>query len=732
MWDEHDPEVQEIAAEQGRQYVNGGWRGWTDRSGRWNPRMHVPAHEQERLDRLVMERKLQKQQQREAELARQLEQQAARAEAEEAVAPEAGGTGRRLGMTPFTRASVPGHVAGMVTSVLGAGVGLATSGMALALSPLGATGTGITQIGRAVADLLAGSIRMISSMGSGVLTVAIGTLFAGAIGAASIIVLDAVSDMFGRVAQAITTTMQGVATVIRDTFRDATEYARNAMQMVYVGGYGVGESLGAIATFGAFGLSPAQTAGLFGSWTMRPEFLEARLAPLGGLRRAATGEIDWPATLRAMRSALSSYPEMAQYPMLQALLGAQGANLLMPLMQMEEGAFEEALGASRNLTPQVERVRALREELMPLQGQVALLAQTLKLELASAALEPVLTLLRAMVGLVRENRDAITGWLRQLPERLADWLARAAEYAERFADSLPEIGRRLGEIADHLRSLWDWLRRLGDFVSAHPTLSAVLAGAGIGALRGGVPGAVVGGLVAGGAQVGTSFFGGWGGVGGGLLGLLGGVGLMRGLPALATRMAAPELLAFPLGLPLAEGAAGLSGLLGFGLSALPYMAAIAAGVLIPYYASGYAGARAQAAAGEEAYSSRLRALLQAGVATPHTAAASLGPDVLAYYEEHGMSGPIGERIRARLAEMRGAVEGRDAISGFLRDLQERMRQIADNTSPDRVQEAMRRGQAEAQREAQLTVVIRPSTEFEAELERQEALRAWRGIQLAVG
>jgi len=29
-------------------------------------------------------------------------------------------------------------------------------------------------------------------------------------------------------------------------------------------------------------------------------------------------------------------------------------------------------------------------------------------------------------------------------------------------------------------------------------------------------------------------------------------------------------------------------------------------------------------------------------------------------------------------------------------------------------------------------VIRPSTEFEAELERQEALRAWRGIQLAVG
>ena len=98
---------------------------------------------------------------------------------------------------------------------------------------------------------------------------------------------------------------------------------------------------------------------------------------------------------------------------------------------------------------------------------------------------------------------------------------------------------------------------------------------------------------------------------------------------------------------------------------------------------------------------------------------------------HNSSGALDQMVL--LAEEQLDAE-RDvaACEEALKRAQERLRDIAEHTSPHRVQEAMRRGQEEAQRREPVVILVRPSSQFELELEQQEALRTWRGIQVAVG
>ncbi|MGD9497971.1 MAG: hypothetical protein AB7Y46_16830, partial [Armatimonadota bacterium] len=235
MFDDFDTEVAEIAAETGRNYLHSSWRGWTDRNGRWNPHMHCPAREQERLNRLVVERKLQKQEQA---LRQEQEAQAAQAaqEALEGVGAEdlteeegevAGGAGRRLSRSPFVRTTFGHQAAGMFTSMLATGTNVLGAGMGMALAPLGATGGGVTRVATSLLNLLVSAVGMLGTVGAGVLSAAVGAVFATAIGAAGGLVFMAVGQMFGRIGQTIIESMQGVAQVVRDVITEAVNYARS-------------------------------------------------------------------------------------------------------------------------------------------------------------------------------------------------------------------------------------------------------------------------------------------------------------------------------------------------------------------------------------------------------------------------------------------------------------------------------------------------------------------------
>jgi len=757
--------VHEVEVESGGQeYRNGAWWGGQDRRGVFTRAAHAPARVAESLNQRVLAKYMTKRQaaeaQAEEEAARQAELiQAAQAEAEQqrqfADALTAGGEGGggagggggrggwAWGRSQLSQVSVPRHVAGLFGSVMGAGAGVFGAGMGLALSPLGLTGAGMTQVGNAVVNLLVGGLQAVATLGSSVLSLAMGAVLAGAIGAAGVVVLSAVGDLFGRVAQAITTSLQGVAQVVRDVFREAGEYARQSMQMVYMGGYTLPSAMGAMATFGALGVGPAETAGLLGQWSMRPEFLAMRLAPLGGLRMGEGGEIDWAGTLRGMRGALRSYPGMMQYPLLSGVLGAQGAGMLMPLMMMGDRAFEGALANADLMAPQLERVRALREELMPLQAQIGLLATVLKVELASAALQPVLVLLQSLVDLVRDNREEISEFMRALPSRLADWLAAAADRARELSERWPEINRQLGATIDHLRTAWRWIERIGDFIRAHPTLSAFLGGAVLG-IPGGPSRMLTMGMTAAGIQAGTSVGGGWGGVAGGALNFLGTAALLRGVPALGARMvagtAAPEALAFPVGAAgpsLLSGGAAAGGVLA---AALPWAAIVAAAALMvgtaAYYGTGYARARGEQRASERQFGEAEAGARELGYVTYEMALESFGPAIVKAYHDKTMTEAqeraVAERYMEMVAARRGEQERREGLTGALETIRDRMHEVAENTSPHRVREAMRRGQEEAQQREPVVVLVRPSSQFELELEQQEALRTWRGIQVAVG
>lgn len=684
-------------------------------------------------------------------------------------AGEEGGGGGGLGgllhpRSPQSPYSVPRYVANLFSSVLGAGAGMATMGMGMALSPLGGTGAGATQVGQAVVSLLVGGLNAVASAGSAVLSLAIGGLLAGAVGGAAAMVLAAVGDLFGQIAQAITSSVQGVVTVIKDVFNDAGQYARAAMNMNYFGGYGVGDASGAISTFGAFGMSPETTSGLFGQWSMRPEFLSMRLGPLGGLRMDEGGGIDWAGTLRGMRGALGSYPQMAQYQVLQALLGGQGAQALMPIMQMGEGAFEQALGNAEGLRAPTDQLRALREELAPLQAQVGLTAQLLKVELAGAALQPVVALLQTLLELTRENRGALREWLSDLPGRLAGWISEATEWAEKLADALPRVAESLADIARRVQDIYGHARALGEFITAHPTLSYMLAGGVIG----GVPGA----LAFGGAQVGGATLGEGGMIGGGLAGLLlGGLAVSGGSRAAIGRlMMGPSTLAFPSMLGAAEslafpataaagtlgvgqwsaamGGRGLLGggtlLGGMGVSSIVGLVAgiLAASTAIAAWTSGFWGAYKEQKEAEKAAAAMEGGARELGYITPELAAESFGPEIARRFREGDLSsreqGMVADRMRQMMSERRARLqreegEGEEGgFSGAMRAIRERMAQIADNTSPERVREANRQAQEDARDRNLGTLTIRLDPEFERMFILELTQSAFRDLAVSIG
>ncbi len=676
-------------------------------------------------------------------------------------AGEEGGGGGGLGgllhpRSPQSPYSVPRYVANLFSSVLGAGAGMATMGMGMALSPLGGTGAGATQVGQAVVSLLVGGLNAVASAGSAVLSLAIGGLLAGAVGGAAAMVLAAVGDLFGQIAQAITSSVQGVVTVIKDVFNDAGQYARAAMNMNYFGGYGVGDASGAISTFGAFGMSPETTSGLFGQWSMRPEFLSMRLGPLGGLRMDEGGGIDWAGTLRGMRGALGSYPQMAQYQVLQALLGGQGAQALMPIMQMGEGAFEQALGNAEGLQAPTDQLRALREELAPLQAQVGLTAQLLKVELAGAALQPVVALLQTLLELTRENRGALREWLSDLPGRLAGWISEATEWAEKLADALPRVAESLADIARRVQDIYGHARALGEFITAHPTLSALFAGAAVGGSVGGFPGAVMGGLTVAGMEVGGSLYGGGGVVGGGLGGLaLGGLLLSGG--AAGTRAAIGRMLMGPATLAFGAGSGGGlgslltagGGLAGGGslLAGTGGIVALVGGILaastaIAAWTSGFWGSYKEQKEAEKAAAAMEGGARELGYITPELAAESFGPEIARRFREGDLSqreqGMVADRMRQMMAERRARLqreEGEGEEGGFggaMRAIRERMAQIADNTSPERVREANRQAQEDARDRNLGTLTIRLDPEFERMFILELTQSAFRDLQVSIG
>lgn|GEM_PF-2949398 len=808
LWDLNDEyaaeAVAEVQAESGHTYQNGSWRGWEDRAGRRSANMRVPEWKQNELDSRVAERVMAKRRQREDELAAQHAQAQAALEEQQAFADElvaggsgrrkgepwplrypaghpragqfrpwseagddpfedlggeeagagggGGGGGRRWGRSPHSPYSVPRYAANLLSSVLGAGAGIATVGMGMVLSPLGGTGAGATQVGQAVVGLLTSSVNAVAAAGSSVLSLAIGGLLAGAIGGAAAMVLSAVGDLFGQIAQAITSALQGVVTVVKDVFRDAGQYAQAAMQMVYMGGYGLGDATGAISTFGALGMSPEATSGMLGQWSMRPEFLAMRLGPLGGMQTGQDGSIDWAGTLRGMRGAMGGYAPMAQWQVLQALLGPGAAGQLMPMMMMEEGAFEQAMGNAEGLRAPTEQLRALREELAPAQAQVGLLAQVIKVELASAALEPVLVLLQSFLDLVTENRGAIHQWMAELPSRLAEWMIEATEWAERLHDALPGIAERLRDVVDGLRSAWGVIRDIGEFVAAHPTLSAVFAGAALGGMTGGVPGAVMGGALLGGTQVGAQGFGVGGGVGGGLLGMLGGAALMRygGAGLTAARAGIGGLLmgsgslAFPVaaGGSLAEGGALAGGGLLAGTGGIVALVAgiLAASTAIAAWTSGWWGAYREQKEAERQAAAMEGGARELGYVTPEMAAESIGPNILKGYKENTLSqkeqAAVAERMYEMMEERRkrlNAEEGEEGEGGSIwSTLRERLSAIADNTRPDRTQQAHRQALEEASGRSLGTLEVRLDPRFEAMFELELVQANWRGLQVAIG
>lgn len=588
-----------------------------------------------------------------------------------------GGRGGGIGRSPFNRSSLPYQTAGAFGGVLAAGAGPGMAAVGLAMSPFGGAGAGVTEVAQGLSNLLVSSLRSLAMVGAGVVQLALGALFATAIAGCAAVVLNAVSDIFGRIAETITESLRGVVQIVRDVFNTAVEYAQNAMQMVYFGGQTPEAASGWIAQLQAFGVAPQTTAGIFGQWQMRPEFLGPRLGALGVPEGLEPRE-----TLEAMRGRMQGMPELMRYPMLAGAMGPQAAQALMPIMQMEEGPFREALARGEELAPLTEELRAIREELAPLRAQFELLTTTVKVDLLAGVLEPVKGLMTAVLDLWTGHRREIEGWLQTTAQRGIEGFLLYAEIGIRH---IPEAVAWLRNLWETLSRLWarlePWLERSGraaGFAEEHPyaTAAGVLGAVGLG-------------------QVGI---GALRGVGAGLLG--GGAGAAAGAGAEATAA----------GLGVATGS-----LMATLLPALLWLIPPLIGAGIAYYGSGYAGVRrgagaeAELIAETEEYQRRLQ---------------QLSPEQRR--QLYGMT----EQERAAFVE----AGGETPFARLIREIREIFTHIREEVH-ESARESRRkdeREEADERERPEATIYLRPSREFEVELEAIETLRVWRGIQLMVG
>lgn len=347
---------------------------------------------------------------------------------------------------------------GLVGALLGGAIGNVSGAVSdvleMALRGLGQTGQGLARVGKAFADAFATAIKVSVTLGAA----AVGGAIALILGPAIMVAFGAIGGMIGgalgmlgaAVGKVFGEALQGAKQVLDDITGTALGFADAIMRIVWTSGQAASSAGELVFAMDAMGIKAGETAGIFGQWGMRAEFLDAKLGALGAtLVRNKDGTTDWAQTLGLLRQRVLELPDMMRLPMLATVFGQGGAQQMLGKFMLPDEQFGAAMARGQEgqqYSATLERVKMLLE---PVLQRVRQIASLIKLDMVEAALPRMVRLLQQVERLWSANRDRLREFAAMIPNLIVRGIDRMLAGAERMLELLPqwvEWAKRFGEI----------------------------------------------------------------------------------------------------------------------------------------------------------------------------------------------------------------------------------------------------------------------------------------------
>jgi len=357
-------------------------------------------------------------------------------------------------------AAAGASIGGAAGIALGGLLGTATDAVGdlleTALHSLGQTGQAAQRVGRAVCDTIISGIRAVATVGGAAVGAALGLILGpavmaalgavmGMLGAAVGLVAGALGRLFG---EALKATKQ----LLDDVTGAALEFSDAIMRIHWMSGQAVGSATQLVFALDAMGVKAGETAGIFGQWGMRAEFLDAKLGALGArLVQNRDGTTNWAQTLLLLRQRFLELPDLLRMPMLSAAVGSSAAQTLYGKFMLPDQQFGAALGRGeegRRYSEMAERTKLVLE---PILQRVRQIASLIKLDIVTAALPAMVALLGRVEQLWEANRERIRQFAQAIPQLILTGVDKMLQAFQKGLELLPTWVEYLKTIAEVLR-----------------------------------------------------------------------------------------------------------------------------------------------------------------------------------------------------------------------------------------------------------------------------------------
>lgn len=615
--------------------------------------------------------------------------------------------------------AVGGIAGGLAASVAGGIAAPLHQGIALALASGGGSGAGVARVAGAMVSLLTSSVRMAATAGGAALGAAFGALFGIAIGGLTGSLAGAIGGVFAEAGRALGETLGGVVQLFQDSIRSSEAFADSVMGTALRTNQSAESAANLTTSLQALGMATPQIESSFGGISNQLWIMEARLGAFGiGVERTRSGAVDWAGSLSSVSERLLQLEPRMRPFYARGMLGA-GADAILPEL-LNPQIMADMRRSQEEMAPSAANIARLWTSLKVPLNEIAILWQNIKLEFISAFVPYVRAGIGELTNLWATHGEAVKEFFTSLPTRALSALAQIADGLQRLYSRWAPL---LSSLFDGMIAGARALGRVLGMVRDHPA-AATLLGTAVGGPLGGAAAYTGSGMLQTLTGEGDGFSGtnlalyGSGAIGASALINRGGSAAAAVLAAQARGSAARVLGGAGIGgvTPLLRGLGVVGGLAGVGLSTHSAYQRAREGE--GFSGLGLGGSVLSGAIGGLSVGGPIGALIGAIVG-----AGSYGIGAFAGnrrgIHDRGLAAAAG----ASLAE---GGDGGSVGGGQWGDVFRRMGDVFQ-----RVQDRAAQRPLKIEAEITLKQEIKPDPRFNVQLETNEILQSWRGVQLGI-
>lgn len=353
------------------------------------------------------------------------------------------------------------------SGIIGAGAGLAGGAVAIGGGLVGAGIGGALGlgVGSAPGALVGGALGVGAAVILAKMVASVASMVSKTLGA--------LGEAFGKFGEVAGKVLSGVIDILQDAYQTGQRLAGNVMGMSRGGAYSVGGSYSMIRTFGAFGISAEQTAGMFANsnaLTMAPRTAAWGLGGVG-----ADGSLNGESFMTSLRSQfqgfISQYGAQMGTMIGRTMLRSMGIDnpQMLRAVSTSGGVFNRQMANARELSLSPAALRKWDEDISLLQTTIGQFIEWAKVQIGQEFLPMFQDGLENLIGFVKDHKDefidsvkTVGEWfyvklpffiktgLKTMIEALQGWLPGIAK----FVDQVVDIGSSMIDWAKELASKW--------------------------------------------------------------------------------------------------------------------------------------------------------------------------------------------------------------------------------------------------------------------------------------